>query len=165
MSFRSVLIRVAAVALVALGWIGMQNNLFRRSYSMRFSATIQKATPQDLDTLFDELRKTSLSTQRIAESKADILTIVVNGETWNETNDIMSDARRTINRVVSAKKLAMISSSSSGGYSNPGSRAIRFRFIGFAMLSLLGLAVFVLSLRLLGGGPAQIEEGGEGHSV
>lgn len=151
---KATLVRLLALTLIVVGWMGALKHSFKRTYSAQLSFTIPKATVSDIDAIFaDTVRGFHWGQIARVNNGAAALEVNFQGSSWNEVNQFQNQFSTQIGRVLTERKLTLQStSSSSSGYVSETVLAGRGWFLGSAAVILFGAAMLILSLRIFGGG-------------
>ena len=152
-SGRSIFIRLVALAIIFLGWKGMEKSHFKRRVSWQISYTISSATPKDLDEIYAEMSAGRDWIERNENAGPNRLAINAFGESWNDSNKVTTLVDEAMRTPLAKRKLSTQGRSWGSNYTQPtGGKSLRYAYLGSAMLALIGIAMFVLSFRVFGGG-------------
>ncbi len=152
-SGRSILIRLVALAIIFLGWKGMENSQFKRRVSWTISFTIPSATKADIDGIFEEMSAGRDWIERGQANSSNTLVITASGESWNDSNKVTNLVEVALRAPLAKRKLSHQGTSWGSNYTRPsGSKSVHYAYLGSAMLALFGIAMLVLSFRVFGGG-------------
>ena len=164
---RTILVRLVALLIIAAGWLGMKASTFERRFFQQISLKIPSATPQDLDALYGEALKSGYPMDRMERESKEVLVIALESTSYSNIENAESRFKEVLSPALAARKLSINGTSRDGMTSMPDRvMAIRNRFVFSTALTMFGIAMFILSLRIFGGGrppESPLEDGQTAH--
>ena len=161
---RTIIVRLLALLIILAGWTGIKAHNFERRYFQEITLTIPSATPQDLDALYGEAQKARLPIDRMERDRSGVLVIAVEGTDYSNMDNAELRFKEVMAPALAARKLSITLTSRDGMTMIPDRvKAIRNRFVYSTALTIFGIAMLILSLRIFGGGrpPESPLEGGQ----
>ena len=150
---RIILVRLVALLIIAAGWQGVQKYGFERRYFQQVSLTIPSATPEDLDAFYVEALKSGYPLDRMERETKGALVVAVESNNYSNIEDAEARFKVLLAPALNARKLSITATSRDGMMNMPDREiAIRNRFVFSTALTMFGIAMLILSLRIFGGG-------------
>ena len=161
---RTIIVRLVALLIILAGWNGIMVHTFERRYFQQISLTIPSATPQDLDALYGEALKSGFPMDRVERESSGVLVIAVESRNYSNMDNAELRFKEVMAPALAARKLSISGTARDGMTMIPDRvKAIRNRFVYSTALTIFGIAMLILSLRIFGGGrpPESPLEGGQ----
>ncbi len=163
---RTILVRLVALLIIAAGWLGMKASNFERRFFQQITLTIPSATPQDLDALYGEALKSGYPIDRMERESKGALVVALESTDYSSMDNAELRFRKVLAPALAARKLSIGGTSRDGMTEMPDRvNAIHTRFVFFTAFTLLGIAMFILSLRIFGGGRPPGSPLEDGHTA
>ena len=138
---RTILVRLAALLFICAGWYGTNAYKFERRFFQQISLTIPSATPQDLDVLYGEARKSDFPMDRMEREKSGVLVIAVESTSYSNMENAERRFKDVLGPALAARKLSISGTSRDGVMALPDRvQAIRNRFVFSTALTQIGRA-------------------------
>ena len=164
---RTIIVRLAALLIILAGWNGIKAHNFERRYFQEINLTIPSATPQDLDALYIEALKSGFPMDRMERESSGVLVIAVESTDYSNMDNAELRFKEVLAPALAARKLSISGTSRDGMMKLPDRvKAFRTRFIISTALTIFGVAMLILSLRIFGGGrmpESPLEDGQAAH--